>query len=82
MKGSFDVSEGLSWEMWDIHIDSTIPHYRAKKATEIIKEAFPEQYLYESTPIFTALWRIARKCFVVEKRKTKNNDDLFVFVDN
>jgi hypothetical protein len=28
------------------------------------------------------MWRIATKCFEVEKRKTKDtNEDLFVFVD-
>jgi omega-6 fatty acid desaturase (delta-12 desaturase) len=64
------------------HIDSTIPHYRAKAATEVIKKKFSGFYLYESTPIFKAMWRIATKCFEVEKRKTKDtNEDLFVFVD-
>lgn len=33
------------------HIDCTIPHYRAKKATEAIKNTFPEHYLYDPTPI-------------------------------
>jgi fatty acid desaturase len=63
------------------HIDSTIPHYNARRGTEAIKEAFPEQYLYESTPIFKAIWRLATKCFVVEKRQNRNLEDMYVFVD-
>lgn len=63
------------------HIDSTIPHYHAKYATEIIKNEYPSLYLYESTPIFQALWRIATKCYITEKMKTNNNDELYVFKD-
>ena len=33
------------------HIDCTIPHYRAKAATEAIKETFPDHYLYDPTPL-------------------------------
>lgn len=61
------------------HVDSTIPHYKAKIATEKIKENFPDVYLYESTPIFPALWRVATECVEVEKRQTVNKEDLFVF---
>jgi len=63
------------------HIDSTIPHYHAKYATEIIKNKYPSLYLYESTPIFQALWRIATKCYITEKIKTNNNEELYVFKD-
>lgn len=63
------------------HIDSTIPHYRAKAATEALKQAYPDLYLYEDTPIFSAMWRVARKCFQVEEKKTTNGESLFVFVD-
>jgi fatty acid desaturase len=64
------------------HIDSTIPHYRADTATQAIKEKFPNLYLYESTPIFQALWRVATKCFQVEKRQNQWNEDVFVFYDD
>lgn len=64
------------------HIDSTIPQYRAKAATEAIKKAYPDLYLYEPTPIFQAMWRVASKCFIVEKRKNARNEDIYVFVDN
>jgi len=50
------------------HIDSTIPHYKAAKATEAIKEAYPELYLYEPTPIPEALWRVCRGCTAVKQR--------------
>jgi omega-6 fatty acid desaturase (delta-12 desaturase) len=63
------------------HIDSTIPHYHAKYATEIIKNKYPSLYLYESTPILQALWRIATKCYITEKVITNNNEELYVFKD-
>ncbi len=50
------------------HFDSTIPHYKAKIATDAIKEAFPEIYLYDPTPIPEALWRVCKGCAAVEKR--------------
>ena len=45
------------------HIDCTIPHYNARRATEAIKNGFPKLYLKEDTPIFEALWRVATKCY-------------------
>ena len=50
------------------HFDSTIPHYKAQVATDAIKEAFPEIYLYDPTPIPEALWRVCKGCAAVEKR--------------
>jgi fatty acid desaturase len=50
------------------HFDSTIPHYKAQAATEAIKKAFPEFYLYDPTPIPQALWRVCKGCTAVEKR--------------
>ncbi|MDA1050386.1 MAG: fatty acid desaturase [Planctomycetota bacterium] len=49
------------------HIDARIPHYHAKRATEALKRAFPDLYLYDPTPIPKALWRIAANCNVVSK---------------
>ncbi|MCA9122136.1 MAG: fatty acid desaturase [Planctomycetales bacterium] len=49
------------------HVDARIPHYNAKRATEALKTAFPELYLYDPTPIPKALWRIATNCNVVSK---------------
>jgi len=65
------------------HLDSTIPHYNAKKATDAVKKAFPNLYLREETPIFQALWRISAKCFEVERRGGSYNEgkELFVFTD-
>ena len=50
------------------HVDSTIPHYEAVRATESFKKSFPEHYLYESTPVHKALWRVATSCYGVEAR--------------
>jgi omega-6 fatty acid desaturase (delta-12 desaturase) len=61
------------------HFDSTIPHYKAQAATDAIKEAFPQLYLYDPTPIPEALWRVSKGCTVVEKRDDKyvwKNDGL------
>lgn len=49
------------------HIDARIPHYKAKRATEALQNAFPDLYLYDPTPVYKALWRIATKCNVVSK---------------
>ena len=50
------------------HFDSTIPHYKARVATDAVKEQFPEVYFYDPTPIPEALWRVAKGCAAVEKR--------------
>ena len=60
------------------HFDSTIPHYKAEKATEAIKENFPDMYLYDPTPIPEAVWRISKGCSNVVKRGDRwvwNNED-------
>ena len=59
------------------HIDSTIPHYKADKATEAIKETYPELYLYDPTPIPEALWRVCRGCTAVKQR-----GDMWVWENN
>jgi len=53
------------------HFDCTIPHYKAQVATDAVKEAFPEVYLYDPTPIPQALWRVCKGCTAVEKRGDK-----------
>lgn len=50
------------------HFDSTIPHYKAQEATDAIKEAFPDFYFYDPTPIPQALWRVCKGCSSVVKR--------------
>ena len=61
------------------HFDSSIPHYKADRATQAIKETFSEFYLYDPTPIPQALWRVAKHCTAVTRRGDKwiwNNADL------
>jgi omega-6 fatty acid desaturase (delta-12 desaturase) len=50
------------------HIDCTIPHYHAGEATEAVKKAFPDAYLYDDTPIAKALWRVSKNCTTVTKK--------------
>lgn len=57
------------------HLNHQIPHYHAKEATEAIKAAFPQLYLYDPTPVWKATLRVAAKCVCVEKDK----DGLWVF---
>eukprot|EP00667_Euglena_gracilis_P005651 EG_transcript_5684 len=49
------------------HVNSAIPHYNAWEATDCLKKAFPDIYLYDPTPIHKAVWRIARDCIAVAK---------------
>jgi fatty acid desaturase len=49
------------------HVCSRIPHYHGKKATEALKKAFPEHYLYDPTPILQAIWRIGCNCVAVRQ---------------
>mmetsp|Transcript_24166 Transcript_24166/g.36063 ORF Transcript_24166/g.36063 Transcript_24166/m.36063 type:complete len:472 (-) Transcript_24166:589-2004(-) len=61
------------------HFDSSIPHYKAQAATDAIKEAYPEIYLYDPTPIPEAFWRVCKGCVAVEQRGDKfiwNNEGL------
>lgn len=49
------------------HINPRIPHYNAWRATNLIKERFPDLVRYDATPIHQALWRIASRCSVVHQ---------------
>jgi len=60
------------------HVCSTIPHYKAKKATEALKEHFPEFYLYDPTPVHKALWRISSRCTAVQKVEA-SKDGMYIF---
>ena len=48
------------------HIDHRIPHYHAARATEAIRQAFPEWYRFDPTPVPVALWRVGRDCVAVQ----------------
>lgn len=50
------------------HVNSAIPHYHAWKVTQHLRDAFPDIYLYDPTPVHVALWRVARNCIAVGKQ--------------
>ncbi len=62
------------------HVECAIPHYHAVKATEALKTKYPDLYLYDPTPIATALWRVASKCVAVEPRG-EGKDKVWTFTD-
>jgi len=47
------------------HLFSTMPHYHAEEATAAVIPLLGEYYRYDSTPIFTALWRSFGKCEIL-----------------
>ena len=49
------------------HMDSRIPHYNAVKATNALRDRFPDLYRFDPTPIPKVLWRVATRCHVVSK---------------
>lgn len=57
------------------HINSKIPHYNAELATKAIRDAFPDFYLYDPTPVHEALFRVAKNCVAVEKREMVDVSD-------
>ena len=50
------------------HVECAIPHYKALEATDALKTNFPDYYLFDPTPIWPALMRVATKCVAVEER--------------
>ncbi|KAL7006735.1 hypothetical protein EMMF5_003621 [Cystobasidiomycetes sp. EMM_F5] len=48
------------------HVCSAIPHYNADKATEALKEVLGENYHYDPTNIYVALYRSYSQCKFVE----------------
>jgi omega-6 fatty acid desaturase (delta-12 desaturase) len=67
------------------HFDSSIPHYKAQAATDAIKEAYPQLYLYDPTPIPEALWRVCKGCASVKKHGDRwiwNNEGVEKLVEN
>ncbi|MGB0373019.1 MAG: fatty acid desaturase [Opitutales bacterium] len=52
------------------HINSRIPHYHARRATAALRDAYPDLYKFDPTPIPQALWRIAKGCNVVYRADT------------
>eukprot|EP00793_Prasinoderma_coloniale_P000532 PRCOL_00003680-RA len=77
VKGAFLTIDRPYWGILDFlhhrigsthvahHVNHTIPHYHAEKATKALKEAFPHLYLYDPTPVHKATWRVLTKCLAV-----------------
>ncbi|GAV63063.1 FA_desaturase domain-containing protein/DUF3474 domain-containing protein [Cephalotus follicularis] len=59
------------------HLFSTMPHYNAMEATEVIKPILGEYYQSDSTPIYKALWREARECLYVEPDEDASKKGVF-----
>ena len=50
------------------HINHTIPHYNAVKATEAIKQNWPDLYLFDPTPIAQVTWRVGSECVAIVRK--------------
>lgn len=58
------------------HVCPAIPHYHAREATDALKKAFPDHYLYDPTPVHLAMWRVASHCLAV-----RPEGDMWVYTD-
>ena len=48
------------------HLNYSVPHYHAEKCTKEMKLVLGDRYLYDSTPILTALKRVFSDCIYVD----------------
>lgn len=48
------------------HLFPEIPRYHAVEATNAIKQYLGDQYIYDKTPILSAMWYTASKCHYVD----------------
>ena len=62
------------------HVSHQIPHYNARKATNALKEKYPDLYLYDPTPIIKAMLRVGEKCVAVKPFPTAEDGDQYLFV--
>lgn len=63
------------------HVAHQIPHYNAQKATDALKAAFPDLYLYDPTPIHKAMVRVGEHCVAVKPFATETGDK-YLFVSD
>ncbi|ONH99154.1 hypothetical protein PRUPE_6G014600, partial [Prunus persica] len=59
------------------HLFSTMPHYHAMEATNVLKPILGEYYSVDATPIWKALWREARECLFIEPDEDGAQNDVF-----
>lgn len=50
------------------HLNPRIPHYNAWRATEILRNAFPDHVRVDATPIHQALWKVGCRCSYVSRK--------------
>jgi len=48
------------------HLFSQMPHYHAEEATAAVKKVLGKYYLYDNTPIMSALWKNWNTCHFVD----------------
>lgn len=58
------------------HLFSLVPHYHAQEVTEILKQKLGSDYLYDSTPVFKAVWQTWDQC-----RCVSNEGDILYWED-
>jgi len=63
------------------HIECSIPHYKAQIATNALQSKYSEFYLFDPTPIWAALLRVASYCVAVEKSGEGKNT-MWTFTTN
>ncbi|BBH04335.1 Omega-6 fatty acid desaturase, endoplasmic reticulum [Prunus dulcis] len=59
------------------HLFSTMPHYHAMEATNVLKPILGEYYSFDATSIWKALWREARECLFIEPDEDGAQNDMF-----
>ena len=60
------------------HVNPQIPHYNCWEAKEILRKEYPEIYLYDETPIYKVMWRVATLCHGVQKA----DEGYYIFKQN
>ncbi|XP_047316726.1 delta(12) acyl-lipid conjugase (11E,13E-forming)-like isoform X2 [Impatiens glandulifera] len=59
------------------HLFSTMSHYHAKEATNVLRPILGEYYRFDSTPFIVALWREVGKCIYVESDESSKTKGVF-----
>merc|ERR1711918_86026 len=60
------------------HIFPKMPHYHAVEATDAVRQAFPDLYRFDATPIHRVMWDVAQNCVAV--RQVPGTEDTYAFI--